>query len=100
MTRDEFMTKARAEVATIFGRHENHIMNLIAQAWAEGKKNAEAEQICKTVQDALIIAQEHIAIPPVQPVVYEPVPYWQQPGYKPPTITCNNTNGDAQEGSR
>ena len=100
MTRDEFMTKAKDEIDKAFSGQKNRMMNLAEQAWAEGKKNAEAEQICKTVQDALIIAQEHIAIPPVQPVVYEPVPYWQQPGYKPPTITCNNTNGDAQEGGR
>lgn len=32
-----------------------------------------------------------------EPPIYEPIPYWQQPGYVPPTITCDNTKGNVPE---
>lgn len=53
MTREEFMSHARAEVGKAFEGTRNRIMNLVEQAWAEGKRNAETEQITSIIGEAL-----------------------------------------------
>ena len=45
MTREEFMKHAQEEIENAFRGQRNRMMNLVEQAWAEGKRNAETEQI-------------------------------------------------------
>lgn len=50
MKRDEFMDKARQELDLIMTSRKNAIMNIIEQAWAEGKRNAELDEITDIVK--------------------------------------------------
>lgn len=43
MTRDEFMKHAEQEIEQAFRGQKNRMMNLVEQAWAEGKRNAEVD---------------------------------------------------------
>lgn len=43
MTRDEFMKHAQQEIEQAFHGQRNRMMNLVEQAWAEGKRNAEID---------------------------------------------------------
>lgn len=43
MTREEFMKHAKSEIEEVFGNKRNRLMNLIQQAYAEGRRNAEAD---------------------------------------------------------
>ena len=52
MTRDEFMVKARETARHILEGKENGIMNIVQQAWAEGKRNAEVETLKEAVVEA------------------------------------------------
>lgn len=52
MTRDDFMAKARGTTKQILESKENGIMNLVQQAWAEGKRNAEVETLKQAVVEA------------------------------------------------
>ena len=52
MTRDDFMAKARGTARQILEGKENGIMNLVQQAWAEGKRNAEVETLKQAVVEA------------------------------------------------
>lgn len=45
MTRDEFMKHAEQEIDAAFRGQKNRMMNLVEQAWAEGKRNAELESV-------------------------------------------------------
>ena len=60
MTRDDFMAKARGTARQILEGKENGIMNLVQQAWAEGKRNAEAETLKDAIEQALAL---HYGIP-------------------------------------
>lgn len=53
MTRDEFMREARKTAGRILESKENGIMNLVQQAWAEGKRNAEIETLSGLINAAL-----------------------------------------------
>ena len=53
MTRDEFMKHARDEIERAFLGQRNRMMNLVEQAWAEGKKNAEVSGIEDIVKEAI-----------------------------------------------
>lgn len=53
MTRDEFMREARKTAGKILESKENGIMNLVQQAWAEGKRNAEVETLSELINEAL-----------------------------------------------
>ena len=53
MTRDEFMQEARKTAGKILESKENGIMNLVQQAWAEGKRNAEIETLSGLINAAL-----------------------------------------------
>lgn len=52
MTREEFMKDARLSAHKILESKENGIMNLVQQAWAEGKRNAEVETLKQAVAEA------------------------------------------------
>ena len=45
MTREEFMQHAEQEIDLAFRGQKNRMMNLVEQAWAEGKRNAELESV-------------------------------------------------------
>ena len=101
MTREEFMRLAESEINDCFSRQRNRLMGLVERAWAEGKKNAETEQIAEIVKGAVAEIQKQIQ--PVQPVVVpqpiqpfgEPIttPTWPLP----PIITCDASKGDVPE---
>ena len=61
MKRDEFMDKARQELDLIMTSRKNAIMNIIEQAWAEGKRNAEVDEITKIVQGAIENARMEVS---------------------------------------
>ena len=53
MTREEFMKHAEAEIDQAFRGHKNRMMNLVEQAWAEGKRNTEINGVIDVVREAL-----------------------------------------------
>lgn len=53
MKRHEFMDYAEREIETIIIQQKNRLMNLVARAWAEGKRNAEIDALTETVKAAL-----------------------------------------------
>lgn len=53
MTRDEFMYHAREEIGETLRPGANRIMNLVEQAWAEGKRHAEVELLTEVLKEAL-----------------------------------------------
>lgn len=52
MNREEFMQEARETARRILEGKENGIMNLVQQAWAEGKWNAEVDTFTELVKQA------------------------------------------------
>jgi len=53
MTREEFMAHAREEIDRAFAGQRNRMMNLVEQAWAEGKHNAEVDALTDVVTAAI-----------------------------------------------
>lgn len=82
MTRDEFMAKAREEIDRAFAGQRNRMMNLVEQAWAEGKRNAEIVEITDIVKKALDRAQPSYP-DPVRPWINPNLPC-DTAGVKPP----------------
>ena len=76
MTRDEFMAIAEKEVEKIFESKKNGMMNLVARAWAEGKLNAETEELSRIVKEAIdkVTPAYPITTPTWPPITYEPSP--------------------------
>lgn len=100
MTREEFMKLAEQEIDKAFQGQRNRMMNLVQQAWAEGKRNAETEQVTEIVRGAVAEIQKQLQ--PVQPVVVPPpfgepitTPTWP---YQPiPPFTCDASKGNVPE---
>ena len=101
MTREEFMILVEPEIDKAFQELRNRMMNLVQQAWAEGKRSAETEQVTEIVRGAVAEIQKQLQ--PVQPVV-EPVapfgelittPTW--PYQLIPPFTCDASKGDVPE---
>ena len=72
MNREDFMLQTQATVTKIFESKTNGIMNLVRQAWAEGKRNAEVETLRAAIEEALgerDHKQEQTCV--VYPTVYE-----------------------------
>lgn len=84
MTREEFMKFAEQEIDKAFQGQRNRMMNLVQQAWAEGKRNAETEQIAEIVKGAVAEIQKQI-----QPQTF---PGWPYPNT--PTVIYNTSTGD------
>ena len=76
MTREEFMEKAKTDIDSAFRGQRNRMMNLVEQAWAEGKRNAEVDALTEVVRQALEKAQPRNWPNPVMPWIT-------------PTITCD-----------
>lgn len=53
MKREEFMKYAEREIDNAFRGQRNRMMNLVEQAWAEGKKNAEIDGVTSIVKGVL-----------------------------------------------
>ena len=53
MKREDFMKYAELEIDNAFRGQKNRMMNLVEQAWAEGKRNAEIDGVTRIVRDAL-----------------------------------------------
>lgn len=53
MKRDEFMKYAEQEIDNTFRGQKNRMMNLVEQAWAEGKRNAEIDGVTSIVKGVL-----------------------------------------------
>lgn len=53
MEREKFIQEARKTVHQILASKENGIMNVVHQAWAEGKRNAEVETLRAAIDEAL-----------------------------------------------
>ena len=49
MKREEFMKYAEREIDNAFRGQRNRMMNLVEQAWAEGKRNAEIDGVASIV---------------------------------------------------
>lgn len=101
MTRDEFMKHAAEEIDAAFRGQKNRMMNLVEQAWAEGKQNAEIERVNEIVKSAVAEIQKQLQ--PVQPVVVpQPVAPFGEPITTPtwpisPIITCDASKGNVPE---
>lgn len=89
MKRDEFMEKAKQELDLIMTSRKNAIMNIIEQAWAEGKRNAELDEITDIVKKALDRAQQSYPVTPSYPDTVSP---WINP-----IITYNTTGAKPPE---
>ena len=90
MTRDEFMDHARKEIDEAFREQKNRMMNLIGQAWAEGKRNAEADSLIEVLKEKLNeIGVSPSITPQVSNMPYYPTiyPYWWQSPTGCPSIT-------------
>lgn len=53
MKHDEFIENARYLIGEAFTSFGNRMLNLIEQAYAEGKRNAETEAVMEIVQSAM-----------------------------------------------
>lgn len=53
MKREEFMKYAEREIDNTFRGQRNRMMNLVEQAWAEGKRNAEIDGVTSIVKGVL-----------------------------------------------
>ena len=53
MKREEFMKYAEREIDNAFRGQRNRMMNLVEQAWAEGKRNAEIDGVSSIVKGVL-----------------------------------------------
>lgn len=58
MTRDKFMERARREIDQAFSGQKNRMMNLVQQAWAEGKRAAETDAVAQVIDDVMAIYKE------------------------------------------
>lgn len=96
MTRDEFIEYAKGEILAALTTQQSRIMNLIEQAWAEGKKNADTDAVVEIVKDAISRAEKRALYAPLDiPVTPLPV-YYNTPDVSPnkPIITCNSAQED------
>lgn len=65
MTRDEFMQHAEDEIAQALRGQKNRIMNLVEQAWAEGKRNAEIGAVDEVGKELVNVVKEALHFPTV-----------------------------------
>ena len=53
MSRDEFMKNARQEIRVALCSCENRLMNLIEQAWKNGKQNSEVVKLTELMAEVV-----------------------------------------------
>ena len=82
MNREDFMKEARLAAHKILEGKENGIMNLVQQAWAEGKRNAEVETLRAAIDEAL--DKREPKVEPAEDAVYPTWGAWfVERGYLP-----------------
>ena len=91
MTREEFMAHAREEIDRAFAGQRNRMMNLVEQAWAEGKRNAESEAMTEAVREALKPILQPITVTTSWVPDTIPTTSLAYPPYINPIITCDGT---------
>ena len=65
MTRDEFMKHAEQEIEHAFRGQKNRMMNLVEQAWAEGKRNAEVDVFKEAGSELVEYVRREFKLPAV-----------------------------------
>lgn len=65
MTRDEFMQHAEQEIAQALKGQKNRIMNLVEQAWAEGKRSAEIGAVDELGKELVNVVKKELHFPTV-----------------------------------
>lgn len=63
MTREEFMKHAGQEIEKALIGQKNRIMNLVEQAWAEGKRNAEVTVFEEAGNELVEVVKQAIKLP-------------------------------------
>lgn len=89
MKREDFMKYAEREIENAFRGQRNRMMNLVEQAWAEGKKNAEingVKSIVESVIDEMGLKKVENAVNP-DSVYSERKGTWKDNGNG--TISCS-----------
>lgn len=77
MEREKFMQEARLTAHRILEGKENGIMNLVQQAWAEGKRNAEVETLREAIEEALDRREPKMTIQDVDRMKDPVYPVWR-----------------------
>ena len=65
MTREEFMKHAEQEIDQAFRGQKNRMMNLVEQAWAEGKRNAEVDVFKEAGNELVEYVRREFKLPTV-----------------------------------
>ena len=65
MTREEFMKHAEQEIDIAFRGQKNRMMNLVEQAWAEGKRNAEVDVFKEAGSELVDYVKREFKLPTV-----------------------------------
>lgn len=65
MTRDEFFKHAEQEMEQAFRGQKNRMMNLVEQAWAEGKRNAETDVFKEAGNELVEYVRREFKLPDV-----------------------------------
>ena len=63
MTREEFMKHAEQEIEQALNGQKNRMMNLVQQAWAEGKRNQEAAIFEEVGNELVEVVKRAIKLP-------------------------------------
>lgn len=53
MTRDEFIVSAMKDIEAATSKYKNSLLNIVEKAWAEGKKNAEIDEVTEVIRSVL-----------------------------------------------
>ena len=65
MTREEFMEHAEQEITQVLNKEKNRIMNIVEQAWAEGKRNAEVAVFGEVANELVEVVKRAIKLPTI-----------------------------------
>lgn len=65
MTREEFMKQAEQEIEKVLSGQKNRIMNIVQQAWAEGKRNQEAAIFEEVGNELVEVVKRAIKLPTI-----------------------------------
>ena len=96
MKREDFMKYAEREIENAFRGQRNRMMNLVEQAWAEGKRNAEIDGV-KSIVERVI---EDMGFKKVETVVNQDIAYSDSVSNIPaPCRNCSNHPSNGGSGN-
>ena len=96
MKREDFMKYAEREIENAFRGQRNRMMNLVEQAWAEGKKNAEINGV-KSIVESVI---EEMGLKKVENAVDPDIVYSDSVSNIPaPCRNCSNHPSNGGSGN-